>query len=263
MNKTKIEWCDMTWNPVTGCLHNCEYCYARKISDRFQINDVGKYIDIPFNEWEKYSKGDKIYSRYFQPRFHSARLDEPQKHKKPQNVFVCSMADLFGEWVPDKWIKKVFEETNKAPQHRYIYLTKNPDRYYQLWEGDEAIIPDGGVIGLFGASACTETEAESARRNLNCSWMSLEPLQGDFSEEFFWHNNRYIQDIESRWQWIIIGAETGNRKGKIIPKREWIENIVNACRDANVPVFLKDNLASVWGEPLIQEFPWKEKSNDR
>ena len=35
MNKTKIDWCDSTWNPVTGCLHGCEYCYARGIANRF------------------------------------------------------------------------------------------------------------------------------------------------------------------------------------------------------------------------------------
>lgn len=36
MDKTKIEWCDSTWNPVTGCLHGCEYCYARQIAERFR-----------------------------------------------------------------------------------------------------------------------------------------------------------------------------------------------------------------------------------
>lgn len=36
MNKTKIDWCDSTWNPVTGCLHGCEYCYARAIAERFR-----------------------------------------------------------------------------------------------------------------------------------------------------------------------------------------------------------------------------------
>ena len=36
MNKTKIEWCDYTWSPVTGCKHGCSYCYARKIAERFK-----------------------------------------------------------------------------------------------------------------------------------------------------------------------------------------------------------------------------------
>ncbi len=38
MNKTKIEWCDSTWNPVTGCRHGCEYCYAKHMANRFKGN---------------------------------------------------------------------------------------------------------------------------------------------------------------------------------------------------------------------------------
>jgi protein gp37 len=57
-------------------------------------------------------------------------------------------------------------------------------------------------------------------------------------------------------RWIIIGAETGNRKDKVILQREWIENIVAACREAGTPVFMKNSLTKVWGEPLIQEYPW-------
>lgn len=35
VNKSKIEWCDHTWNPITGCRHNCSYCYARRMTARF------------------------------------------------------------------------------------------------------------------------------------------------------------------------------------------------------------------------------------
>ena len=250
MNKTKIEWCDMTWNPVTGCLHNCEYCYAGKISDRFQINDVGKHINIPFiSEWEKYSIGDKIYSRYFQPRFHSARLDEPQKHKKPQNVFVCSMADLFGEWIPDEWIQEVFKACEAAPQHRYLFLSKNPLRYATLSKVQKLPCKDNFWYGTTITNDDT-VYYRSVPRNV---FVNIEPIQT---------NIRADKDLTAI-SWVIIGAETGNHKGKVIPKREWIENIVENCRNVGVPVFLKDNLASVWGEPLIQEFPWKERNNGK
>ena len=95
MQKTKIEWCDMTWNPVTGCKLGCPYCYAAKLARRF--------------------------GKSFEPEFHSERLAQPAQIKKPQNIFVCSMADLFGEWVPDEWIKAVFDACAAAPQHRYLF----------------------------------------------------------------------------------------------------------------------------------------------
>jgi hypothetical protein len=55
--------------------------------------------------------------------------------------------------------------------------------------------------------------------------------------------------------WVIIGAETGNRKAKVIPELSWIEDIVNDCHTAGIPVFIKGSLAGIWKGPLIQEFP--------
>lgn len=58
-----------------------------------------------------------------------------------------------------------------------------------------------------------------------------------------------------RCDWAIVGAETGRRKDKVIPQREWIEDIVNQCRISCTPLFMKSSLSEIWGEPLIQEFP--------
>ncbi len=63
-------------------------------------------------------------------------------------------------------------------------------------------------------------------------------------------------------EWVIIGAETGRRKNKVIPKRQWIEYIVNECKKAGIPLFMKSSLADAWRAPLIQEFP-KQLSRSR
>ena len=142
MTKTKIEWCDYTFNPVTGCLHNCEYCYAMKIAKRFGGVDEHISREIPqhmvyiFNNKPTLKGKAAPYPFGFIPTFHRYRLDEPQRVKKPQNVFVCSMADLFGDWVPDEWVQQVFEACEKAPWHRYLFLTKNPKRYIELFKKD-------------------------------------------------------------------------------------------------------------------------------
>lgn len=79
-------------------------------------------------------------------------------------------------------------------------------------------------------------------------FLSIEPIQSAISDlPYYAHEYGY--------KWVIVGAETGNRKDKVIPKREWIEKIVEDCRFRNVPVFMKSSLADIWGEPLIQEFP--------
>lgn len=107
MNNSKIEWCDMTWNPVTGCLHGCPYCYARRIAERFggRLDDGNKLHDLKIKSYRKDKQGKLRYDPFpfgFEPTFHRYRLDEPQRVRKPQTVFVCSMADLFGDWVPDE-----------------------------------------------------------------------------------------------------------------------------------------------------------------
>ena len=147
--KTKIDWCDSTWNPVTGCLHGCEYCYARKIAKRFGgasethnnecchecqwiTEGTGEIHDLDEPVYDFDNGRNAPYPFDFDPTFHRYKLDEPQRWKKPRTIFVCSMADLFGKWVPDAWIREVFEACEAAPQHRYLFLTKNPERYMEL-----------------------------------------------------------------------------------------------------------------------------------
>ena len=132
MQKTKIDWCDSTWNPVTGCYHNCEYCYAKGIAHRFGAGWETSSGNLPILDSVAIStRGKEPYPYNFTPTFHKYRLEE-YINKRVRNIFVCSMADLFGEWVPEEWIMQVFEACKKAPQHNYLFLTKNPNRYIEL-----------------------------------------------------------------------------------------------------------------------------------
>lgn len=246
MNKTKIDWCDSTWNPVTGCLHGCEYCYAKGIAKRFSCGGE-KWSDnetfVLENKLYPDDESDKSspYPYGFMPTFHKYRLDE-YKNKKGRNIFVCSMADLFGDWVPDEWIQEVFEACHNAPQHNYLFLTKNPKRYLQtdlplddnLW---------------YGTSICRKDDIAKCRYLPfgRKKFVSIEPILEDLELT----DSSVINYVD----WAIIGAETGRRRGKVIPDRKWIEDIVNECKENNTPVFMKSSLADIWEEPLIQEFP--------
>lgn len=263
MDKTKIDWCDSTWNPVTGCLYGCEYCYARNIAHRFggftELEDTdldyekicGSNI-VEIKKPLKYInyKGNAVKSPYpffFKPTLYRYKLNEPKKWKKGRNIFVCSMADLFGSWVPDSWIEEVFSACDKVPQHNYLFLTKNVERYCELKCG----LPDGDNM-WYGTSVTKESEVSrfNSLPAFHKTFVSIEPILQDL--EIRNHNVMF-----SQIDWVIIGAETGRRKNKVVPERKWIEDIVNECRNAYypVPVFMKSSLADIWGEPLIQEFP--------
>ena len=258
MNKTKIEWCDSTWNPVTGCLHDCEYCYARKIATRF--GGTQKYASI-FEENEPVidSSGKILpYPHSFSPTFLRYRFDEPQKQTKPRTIFVCSMADLFGEWVPDDWIEAVFEACKKAPQHRYLFLTKNPKRYAELDERAKLPISDNM---WYGATAVNNEQFSEAIKSFGYlyakTFLSIEPILENININNIHTPSGWCPEFKFYVDWIITGAESGNRKDKIIPEKAWIDNICNATDKANTPVFMKDSLIPIVGEKSMRrEFPW-------
>lgn len=247
MVKTKIEWCDSTWNPVTGCLHGCEYCYAHRIATRFggAMPDTKNHVleelnRTTFGEPDPYPWG-------FSPTFHRYRLDNPKHWVKPKTIFVCSMADLFGDWVPDEWIQEVFEACDRAPQHRYLFLTKNPKRLCDLANKDQ--LPEWKDNWWFGS---TVTNKESRIFASGISWnqfISFEPLHENLEAGL---------GSFGGVRWFIIGAETGNRAEKIVPEKAWIDNICEAAKLTRAAVFMKDSLIPIIGEEnMRREFPWE------
>ncbi len=306
MNRSKIDWTDYTWNPVTGCRHKCPYCYARRQSLRFSG-------DIRLNLMDERCRGDVVnglfvldqpfitrenrsisYPFGFAPTLHEYRFDWPGQVKNGANIFVCSMADLFGDWVPQKWIDQVFETCLKYAQHNYLFLTKNParvtgaiDAFTLEPKGPEAY-SDSFKNFWFGASITSQEDIERASEvstlEVGHRFLSIEPLLGpvDLADHLprrcklcggsmsYFANGvnfdgggipcpRCIEDqgIDPRGgiDWVIIGAETGRRKGKVIAKKEWVRVIVRQCHAVGVLVFMKESLRDLMGDEFVQEFP--------
>lgn len=218
MNRTKIEWTDFSWNPVTGCLHGCWYCYAIKLAQRFK----------------------KIFPRGFKPTFYPGRLKEPWKRKKPAKIFVCSIADLFAKWTPKKWRDLVISYAWLCPTpHIFQFLTKNPE-----FIPDE-IFPDNFWIGT---TVTNENEdwkniEEIKKVKAGIIFVSFEPLLGALP------GNVDLEGID----WIIIGKLTGSKKVKLDP--DWVEEILTQALQLGIPVFMKNNLKPEYPGKLIQEFP--------
>lgn len=251
MDKTKIEWADATWNPVTGCLHGCEYCYARRIAERFNGHfGTGGLHELvePIRDKGELGTGRKEpYPYGFAPTLHRYRLNIPERWTKPRTIFVCSMADLFGKWVPGKWITDVLDACLKAPQHRYLFLTKNTDRYMEL--DYMAMLPRAENF-WYGTSVTNDKAATPYPGNhegyINTFW-SMEPLLGPVD----------MSEARGVPGWVILGAETGNRRDKVIPQKAWIDRIVEFCDVHGVPVCMKDSLIPVVGEENMRmDFPW-------
>lgn len=264
--KTKIDWCDSTWNPVTGCLHGCEYCYARRIAKRFadkngafvQLNTFEYDGDFPvfdkapdrIEDHGDFGRviGKSLYPFGFKPTFHRYRLSQPAKWSNPRTIFVGSMTDLFGEWVPESWIQEVIAACKAAPQHRYLFLTKNPGRYRELFAKD--ILPKDDNF-WYGSTTDTP-ETEFFWSGFAKTFVSIEPILKPFTDLV---DEGCFPD--SKTNWIIVGAETGDRKDKVIPEKNWISELVEFAADTFTPIFMKESLREIMGDDFKQEYPWQ------
>ena len=160
------------------------------------------------------------------------------------------MADLFGPWVPTEWIAEVFKACLLSPQHRYLFLTKYPERYLELDAAGTLPHQENFWYGSTAANPETDQMFYSDRFN---TFVSMEPLLGPFG-----HPAIGALDFID---WFIIGAETGNRKGKVVPEKAWVKEIVDYCDAADKPVFMKDSLIPIVDEALWRRsFPWEESA---
>ena len=173
-------------------------------------------------------------------------MGKPARKTKARTIFVCSMADLFGAWVPTKWIVEVLDACQAAPQHRYIFLTKNPRRYAEL--DRLALLPREDNF-WYGSTVTSKSDRRfNGHIRLN-TFLSIEPLHENLDAGL----GSFGGD-----RWIIIGAETGQRKEKIVPEKAWVDNICEAADLTRAAVFMKDSLIPIVGEEnMRRELPWE------
>jgi len=220
MKNTKIEWCDTTLNPVVGCTYGCEFCYAERMNRRFNwIEDFRK------------------------PQFFPERIQQLYSNK-PKVIFLDSMSDI-ADW-KHCWRDQIEWAIMKNPQHTFLFLTKRPEKAIE--EGLFVIRKN-----VWNGVSITK-ESEISRFNFlpanGNRFASVEPLHEDMllTEK----HNMFYRFIN----WVIIGAETGNRKGRIIPRPEWIIKIAEGCKENDIPVFMKDSLIPIIGaRNMLREFP--------
>lgn len=265
IHKTKIEWCSHTWNPVTGCRHDCPYCYARRIATRFGpkidefpdesgitafVNEGADcyVVEKPteLKDWQGNYRRSTPYPKNFAPTLHKYTLTYPEKRLTPATIFVGSMADLFGRWVPDDWIEQVFDACRPGPEahlpvpHQEPAAVLRPRQRRETPHGAELLVRNhhhrpGYAFFLLGQGK------------------HLRERRAPFGA--IRHRGHRRRNPFERVGWVIIGAMTGPGSRKQQPKREWVKAIVNKAREAGTAVFMKDSLKPIWGDDILREHP--------
>lgn len=213
MAKSRIEWTDATWNPVTGCTKispGCKHCYAERLAERLMLMGVEKYRNA------------------FRVTLHPETMNDPLLWKQPRTIFVNSMSDLFHEEVPVQYIQQVFEVIDRAHWHRFQVLTKRSKRLCEV--ASSLHWPANLWMGVSVENSDYRFRIEHLRATpAQVKFLSLEPLLGPLS-------HLDLRQIG----WVIAGGESG--PGARICKPEWITDIRDQCVSAGVPFFFKQ-----WG----------------
>jgi len=211
--KSSIEWTEATWNPLTGCTKvspGCKNCYAERLSSRLK------------------AMGQPNYSQGFELTLHEDSLDTPLHWKKPMNIFVNSMSDLFHEDVPLDFIIRVFDVMQKAHWHRFQVLTKRSRRLLNL--DSELKWAPNIWMGVSVENDDYYYRIDHLRRTgAHIKFLSIEPMLGPL-------NHLNLEGID----WVIVGGESGPSARVMSPS--WVTSIRDRCQKANVPFFFKQ-----WG----------------
>ena len=244
-----IEWCDKTWNPVTGCTKvsaGCAHCYAETVANRLWAS---QYPPVEVVEYEPdiCSLVHEARPRAFTDvQCHQDRLDQPRRWRKPRRVFVNSMSDLFHEDVPFPFVARVMNVICATPHHTYQILTKRAERMLEFFgvvaaaEGLEA--PPNMWLGVSVENQATVDERIPLLLDTPAAvrFVSAEPLL-DVLDLRPYMPHPVWDGLESWTQpaldWVIVGGESG--PGARPCDVGWIHALVHQCREAGVPAFVK------------------------
>lgn len=223
-----------TWNPIAGCQHGCRWqmpdgkiaeCYAENVAE----NVASPSYPLGFEH------------HYWKPQL----LSKPTKMKEGVGIFIGSMADVFGAWVPDEQITAVLDVCRSTPQHIYFVLTKNAPRLLKFE------FPDNVWVGassppdfMFGKALSLEQREAMLRRTLKVlsevkakeRWMSIEPLSHDYSAIF--------REYPTALTWAVIGAASDGKR-KFPPSEQDLVNTLMALDVPGIPIFYKGNMRSL------------------
>jgi protein gp37 len=268
-----ISWTDITANPIhivredgtngghfcrkvsPGCLH----CYSETQNQSDYFSFASK---LPY-------AGKAPESLMFD----DAVMEKLLRMRSSKKVFLCSMTDLFGDWVPDEWIDKAFAYMVLSRQHTFQILTKRPERMESYFHGSQKRIADAAIalakkLGWTKSKYefCEEFDSYSVFTNiwLGCSvenqemadrriphllktpaavrFLSCEPLLEKVDISPYLHDHFWKKGSPTGVNWVIIGGESGSKSRPC--QLDWIESIVRQCQDVDsVASFVKQ-----WGQ---------------
>ena len=271
-DRSGVEWCDASWNPIIGCQavsQGCAKCWARSMAQRFFQGRLGDVVN-----WD----GKAALT---------GKLDEPRHWRRPRRIFALGMTDFCLPGIPPEWLDDVFRVMVACPQHTFVMLTKRPQRLHEALYGGNRhrylMRSDGPSRALYDVKialpnvilgvSCENQAAVDERASYlvemrGLGWrtcLSLEPLLGPVDIRT-WLSIGVQNPVKPLGvsmfsipsiNWVIAGCESG--PGARPAEVEWFRSLRGQCEDGGVPFFLKQMTHRAGGVQTPTGKPWIEK----
>lgn len=272
VDNSKIEWCDATWNIITGCTPispGCQNCYAMRMAGT-RLKHHPSRTGLTRLDCRPVWTGEV--------RFNQEWLLAPLRWIKPRKIFVCAHGDLFHENVPDDWLDKVFAVMALCGQHTFQVLTKRNERMADYFSRPGVEVR----IGLEAFDIClSEKERTKCRSRIGNGlmmkstdihpgalsvwplpnvWLGVTVENQEMAENripVLLQTSAYMRFVSiepmlgkidlnadlglhggpGQLDWVIVGGETG--LDCRMPNPEWVRSLQERCAQAGVPFFFK------------------------
>lgn len=249
-DKSNIEWCDATWQVVSGCSavsEGCRNCYSARLAAG-RLRHHPRTAGLTRISW---ADGRPVWTG--EVRIHEDQLDVPMRWRRPRRIFVADRGDLFNNFVPSSFIKKVFDRMRQSPQHTFLVLTKRayrlPSELMALGFGPLPNVWVGVSVEDQGTADERIPALQSARAAVR--WVSYEPAIGPVE----WPHKWLGADVPNRLDWVVMGGESGWRTRRMDPA--WAYATRDACRRFGPAFFMKQMSggAAIPDDLMIRQWP--------
>jgi protein gp37 len=252
--KTNIHWADYVSNPIKALYNTppmpmiggasiqrrgwacvkvspgCENCWASTFNVRLGTGAGMNYTAQNMKKVEVYIDQQELKRMVtFKPR------REIKWGRSCPIIFVCDMTDLFGEWVSDEWIDKIFGAMWINQNVDWVVLTKRVGRMaqYAQYKANANKIPLNNIY-----LGCTvedfqrsELRVHGMRMIHDLGWKTLVSYEPALSS-VNWEDWYFLD-------WLICGGESGKNARPMDP--QWAREARDFCVKNSIPFFFKQN----------------------
>jgi len=247
MKKT-VEWYDWIWDPVWGCTLGCDFCSSRRYAKKM-AGELTKH-EMVFRKDNGFSIDGKVIDDFYNSVYNFRPTSvlhrtPPAIPRDVKRILVNQMSDIWDWGAEDT--QKYLDIIKKDTEHIYFIMTSLPNVYYT--KPFEKYIRGENIANLwFGVTATCNNEISTFQDHLsflkpNKTFLSIEPANEKIDVSLL--DREYVD-------WIIVGSETGNRRNRVVPKKDWFNDLMNQYGDI---LYMKDSLQILYGDSIIKRMP--------